>query len=84
MEGNNHDLRLKRMPDIYGPALTRARRFLDYAHAACQRLPEPLPNDGAPPEIYAWFVHDIQTVERGAGISQDLLVKRSMENRKPE
>ena len=79
MEGNPADKRLQVVPDIYGPALSRAKRFLSYAHAAYQNLSQPLPYDAAPSEMYAWFVHDIQTVERGARISQDFLVIRSME-----
>src|SRR5471030_786283 len=79
MEGNPADKRLQIVPDVYGPALSRAKRFLGYAHAAYQNLPQPLPYDTAPPEMYAWFVHDVQTVERGAQISQDFLVIRSME-----
>ncbi|WP_313625989.1 DUF2235 domain-containing protein [Kosakonia sp.] len=79
MEGNLDDKRLLIAPDVYGPALRRARRFLDYAHAAFLNQPQPFPEDTAPPEMYAWFVHDIQTVERGAAISQDFLVIRSME-----
>ena len=32
------------------------------------------------PEMYAWFVHDLQTVDKGAAvISQDFFVIRSME-----
>lgn len=82
MEGNPDDQRLRIVPDVYGPALRRARRFLDYAHSAFLKQPQPLPYDTAPPEMYAWFVHDIQTVEKGAGISQDFFVIRSVE--KPE
>ncbi|VEA64706.1 Uncharacterized conserved protein [Serratia plymuthica] len=82
MEINPNDKRLQIVPDVYGPALNRAKRFLGYAQAAYQSLPQPLPYDTAPPEMYAWFVHDVQTVERGARISQDFLVIRSME--KPE
>lgn len=82
MEDHPHDKRLQIVPAVYGPALSRARRFLDYARTAFQGLPQPLPYGTAPPEMYAWFVHDRQTVEKGAGISQDFFVIRSME--KPE
>ncbi|WP_435953149.1 hypothetical protein [Dryocola sp. BD626] len=82
METNPHDKRLQIVPDVYGPALRRARRFIDFARAAYHGLPQPLLHDTAPPEMYAWFVHDRQTVEKGAGISQNFLVIRSME--KPE
>ncbi|MCW2456955.1 UNVERIFIED_ORG: hypothetical protein M2414_004716 [Rahnella aquatilis] len=82
METNPNDKRLQIVPDVYDPALRRAKRFLDYAHAAYQGLPQPLPQDTAPSAMYSWFVHDRQTVEKGAGISQDFLVIRSME--KPE
>lgn len=82
MEGDPDDKRLRIVPDVYGPALRRARRFLDYAHSAYLMQPQPFPEDSAPSEMYAWFVHDIQTVEKGAGISQDFFVIRSME--KPE
>jgi len=82
METNPNDKRLQIVPDVYGPALRRARRFIEYARAAYHGLPQPLPQDTAPPEMYAWFVHDRQTIEKGGGISQDFLVIRSME--KPE
>jgi len=82
METNPNDKRLQIVPDVYDPALRRAKRFLDYAHAAYQGLPQPLPQDTAPSAMYSWFVHDRQTVEKGAGISQDFLVIRSVE--KPE
>lgn len=80
MSNNEMDKRLSLIPDVYGPALTRALRFLDYAHAAFLEQPQPLPYYSAPPEMYAWFVHDLQTVDKGASISQDFLVIRSMEN----
>ncbi|EMH4161404.1 DUF2235 domain-containing protein [Pluralibacter gergoviae] len=79
METDPNDKRLWIVPDVYGPALRRARRFIDYARAAYRGLPQPLPQDTAPPEMYAWFIHDRQTVEKGQGISQDFLVIRSME-----
>lgn len=80
MELNPDDMRLEIVPDIYGPALRRAKRFLDYANAAYLGQPQPFPEDNAPSEMYAWFVHDIQRVERGAAVSQDFLVIRSLEN----
>lgn len=80
MSNNPQDKRLALIPDVYGPALTRALRFLDYSHAAFLEQPQPLPYDSAPSDMYAWFVHDLQTVEKGASISQDFLVIRSMEN----
>lgn len=79
MEQNPADRRREIVPDIYGPALWRAKRFLDYFHAAQLGKPQPLPIDAAPPEMYAWFVHDLQTVEKGAGVSQDFFVIRTME-----
>ncbi|MFZ1872580.1 MAG: hypothetical protein WAU54_07365 [Chania sp.] len=79
MEKNPDDKRLYIAHTVYGPALRRAKKFLDYAHAAYQGLPQPLPDDSAPPEIYAWFVHDVQKVDKGARISQDFFVVRSME-----
>lgn len=79
MESNPNDKRLTLQPDIYRPALRRAKLFLNYAHAAWQDLPQPFPEDTAPSEMYAWFVHDIQKVEKGARISEDFLVIRSME-----
>lgn len=79
MELNPDDMRLEIVPDVYGPALRRARRYLEYAHAAYLGLPQPFPEDSAPPEMYAWFVHDIQKMEKGASISQDFLVIRSLE-----
>lgn len=80
MELNPDDKRLQIVPDIYGPALRRAKRFLKYAHAAYLNQPQPFPEDSAPSEMYAWFVHDIQKVEKGAAVSQDFLVIRSLEN----
>ncbi|EAS1760855.1 DUF2235 domain-containing protein [Salmonella enterica] len=82
IESNPHDKRLEIKPDVYGPALRRAKRFLEYAHAAYLNQPQPFSEDLAPPEMYAWFVHDIQKVEKGATISQDFFVIRSLE--KPE
>lgn len=79
MEQNSADRRLYILPEVYEPALWRAKLFLSYFHAANLGKPQPLPIDTAPPEMYAWFVHDLQTVERGAGISQDFFVIRSME-----
>lgn len=73
------DTRRQIMPDVYTPALRRAKKFLAYSQAAYQGLPPPLPEDSAPSQMYAWFVHDVQTVEKGRGISQDFLVIRSME-----
>jgi hypothetical protein len=80
MELNPDDKRLQIVPDIYGPALRRAKRFLKYAHAAYLNQPQPFPEDSAPSEMYAWFVHDIQKVEKGAAVSQGFLVIRSLEN----
>lgn len=80
MENDPNDKRIQIVPDIYRPALRRARRFLDYAHAAYLNQPQPFPEDSAPSEMYAWFVHDIQRVEKGAVVSQDFLVIRSLEN----
>lgn len=82
MENNPNDKRLRIVPDIYEPALRRARRFIGYAQAAFLDQPQPLSEDVAPPEMYAWFVHDRQSVQNGGGISEDFLVIRSME--KPE
>lgn len=79
METNPADKRLSLQPDIYRPALRRAKLFLNYAHAAWQDLPQPFHEDTAPSEMYAWFIHDLQTVEKGARISEDFLVIRSME-----
>ncbi|WP_415343849.1 hypothetical protein [Enterobacter hormaechei] len=79
MEQNPMDRRRDIVPNVYGPALWRAKRFLDYFHAANLGKPQPFPIDTVPPEMYAWFVHDLQTVEKGTGISQDFFVIRSME-----
>jgi len=79
MEQDPMDKRRDIVPNVYGPALRRAKCFLEYSHAAHLGKPRPLPLDTAPPEMYAWFVHDLQTVEKGAGISQDFFVIRSME-----
>lgn len=79
MEQNPMDRRRDIVPNVYGPALWRAKRFLDYFHAANLGKPQPFPIDTAPSEMYAWFVHDLQTVDKGAVISQDFFVIRSME-----
>lgn len=79
MEQDPMDRRREIVPNVYGPALWRAKRFLDYSHAAHLGKPQPFPIDTVPPEMYAWFVHDLQTVEKGTGISQDFFVIRSME-----
>ena len=79
MEQDPMDRRREIVPNVYGPALWRAKRFLDYSHAAHLGKPQPFPIDTVPPEMYAWFVHDLQTVEKGTGISQDFYVIRSME-----
>lgn len=79
MEQDPMDRRREIVPNVYGPALWRAKRFLDYSHAAHLGKPQLFPIDTVPPEMYAWFVHDLQTVEKGTGISQDFFVIRSME-----
>ncbi|GJL43229.1 TPA: DUF2235 domain-containing protein [Enterobacter chengduensis] len=79
MEHDPADRRREIAPHVYDHALWRAKRFLNYASAAYQGKPQPFPIDAAPPEMYAWFVHDLQTVEKGTGISQDFFVIRSME-----
>lgn len=76
---DSKDIRRQLVPDVYIPALRRAKKFLAYGHAAYEGLPPPWPEDSAPSEIYAWFVHDLQKVDKGAGISEDFLVIRSME-----
>ncbi|MFZ4833758.1 hypothetical protein [Rouxiella sp. Mn2063] len=73
------DKRIFIIPAVYIPALRRAKVFLNYSQAAYQGLPLPLPEDSAPSELYAWFVHDIQKVDKGARITQDFLIIRSME-----
>lgn len=79
IETNPNDKRRYIMPDVYEPGLRRAKRFLQYAHAAYQGATPPWPDDSAPPEMFAWFVHNVQTVDQGARISQDFFVIRSME-----
>lgn len=82
MENDPHDKRILIVPNIYRPALRRARRFLDYAHAAYLGQPQPFPEDNAPSEMYVWFIHSRQAVGKDVNISQDFLVIRSLE--KPE
>ena len=79
MENNPNDKRIQIVPDIYRPALRRARRFLDYAHAAYLGQPQPFPEDNAPSDMYAWFIHNRQATGNDVGISQDFLVIRSLE-----
>ncbi|MGC0938963.1 hypothetical protein [Pantoea agglomerans] len=81
-ENDPNDKRIQIVPDIYRPALRRARRFLDYAHAAYLGQPQPFPEDNAPSDMYAWFIHNRQATGKDVGISQDFLVIRSLE--KPE
>lgn len=82
MENHPHDKRILIVPNVFRPALRRARRFLDYAHAAYLGQPQPLPEDNAPSEMYAWFIHSRQAMGKDINISQDFLVIRSLE--KPE
>lgn len=79
MENDPHDKRIQIVPDIYRPALRRARRFLNYAHAAYLGQPQPFPEDNTPSEMYAWFIHSRQATIKDVGISQDFLVIRSLE-----
>ncbi|WP_432369055.1 hypothetical protein ACRPH4_06820 [Pantoea allii] len=79
MENHPNDKRIQIVPDIYRPALRRARRFLDYAHAAYLGQPQPFPEDNAPSDMYAWFIHNRQATGKDVGISQDFLVIRSLE-----
>lgn len=78
-ENDPNDKRIQIVPDIYRPALRRARRFLDYAHAAYLGQPQPFPEDNAPSDMYAWFIHNRQATGKDVGISQDFLVIRSLE-----
>lgn len=71
MENDPNNKRIQIVPDIYRPALRRARRFLDYAHAAYLGQPQPFPEDNAPLDMYAWFIHSRQAMGKDVGISQD-------------
>jgi len=79
MENDPRDKRIYIVPNVYKPALRRARRFLDYAHAAYLGQPQPFPEDNAPSDMYAWFIHNRQATGIDVGISQDFLVIRSLE-----
>ncbi|WP_338463774.1 phospholipase effector Tle1 domain-containing protein [Franconibacter daqui] len=79
MENDPNDKRIYIVPNVYKPALRRARRFLDYAHAAYLGQPQPFPEDNAPSDMYAWFIHNRQATGNDVGISQDFLVIRSLE-----
>ncbi|MEH4746458.1 DUF2235 domain-containing protein [Enterobacter asburiae] len=79
MENDPKDKRIYIVPNVYKPALRRARRFLDYAHAAYLGQPQPFPEDNAPSDMYAWFIHNRQATGNDVGISQDFLVIRSLE-----
>ncbi|EBB7908390.1 hypothetical protein CKH23_17560 [Salmonella enterica] len=74
-----NDRRLKLLPGIYNPALARAQRFLKFSECAFKG--EPIPEKATPNAgiLYAWFVHDLQKVEKGASITMDFFVRRSAE-----
>lgn len=74
-----YDTRMKLAPGVYGLAVLRAKKFHEYGVTAYMGLPAPLPYDSAPPEIYAWFVHHLLTVERGGRITDDFFMVRTLE-----
>lgn len=76
MENNPHDTRRNLLPDVYEPGYRRAKKFLSYAHSASQGKPLPLPDDYAPGEIFAYFVHDIQAINPSVSIAEDFFLIR--------
>ncbi|ALB63254.1 hypothetical protein AFK62_12410 [Cronobacter condimenti 1330] len=78
------DTAIKIAPDVYEPAYRRAKRFHQYRINAFTGDAPPQPWYRAPPEIFAYFVHDLITVDRGASISTDFFVVRAAETPKPE
>lgn len=76
MENDESDKRSLVLPDVYVPGYRRAKIFLAYAHAASLKKPIPLPDDYAPGEIFAYFVHDIQAVDRSAPITEEFFLIR--------
>jgi len=73
---NPDDKRVHVLPDIYGPGYRRAKKFLDYARAASLKEPMPLPDDYAPAEIFSYFIHDIQAIDKSASISEEFFLIR--------
>lgn len=78
IDNDEADKRSQVLPDVYGPGYRRAQIFLAYAyaHAASLKKPIPLPDDYAPAEIFAYFVHDIQAVDRSAPITEEFFLIR--------
>jgi hypothetical protein len=76
---NIMDKRIDLAPDIYVPAVKRADNFLRYAQSAFTGEPISIMPTRDTAVLYARFMHDIQRADRGAAISADYLVIRSME-----
>lgn len=63
----------------------RQRRGSEHPGPTVRRIsPENVRYCDPAPEIFAYFVHDLITVERGASISTDFFVVRAAETPKPE
>ncbi|EOL9077392.1 hypothetical protein QMS56_19685 [Cronobacter malonaticus] len=74
-----HDTQMRLFPDVYEPAYQRAKWFHKCRINAYLGDAPPQPWFTATPEIFAYFVHDLITVDRGARISRDFLVVRASE-----
>ncbi|ELY4775738.1 DUF2235 domain-containing protein [Cronobacter turicensis] len=74
-----HDTQMRLFPDVYEPAYQRAKWFHQCRINAYLGEAPPQPWFTATPEIFAYFVHDLITVDRGARISRDFLVVRASE-----
>ena len=79
-----NDNRLQLCPEIYGRALKRAEQYLNYYHCAYRGDNMPAPTDHAPDEIFAYFVHDVWTLEPTAMINQDFFVIRAADSLEEE
>ncbi|ELY4094988.1 DUF2235 domain-containing protein [Cronobacter sakazakii] len=73
------DTQMRLFPDVYEPAYQRAKWFHQCRINAYLGEAPPQPWFTATPEIFAYFVHDLITVDRGASISRDFLVVRASE-----
>lgn len=64
------------MENIHLPACERAKHFVACGTAGYNGEPLPMQSYSAPPELYAWFLHDVQ---RPKGIDQEYFYIRWME-----
>ena len=65
--------------NVYEPACARAQYFIDCGGFGYRGEVQPPHWDSAPPEIYSWFVHDIQTLLERDSITKEFFRIRWME-----